>query len=406
MPTISIITPVYNGGRYLAETIQNVLDQTFQDWELIIVNDGSTDNTCEIVNRYRSDRLCFIQQANQGVSVARNTGLKASKGQYIIFLDADDWWDPSCLELLLQTLQNVSLEYALVHSNWAFAADKDEIGIERSSTFRHGDGLRSLVIYNPFPIHAALIRRSALESIGGFGEEIPTLEDWELWIRLALGGYKFYYLPNLLAYYRWYAGSKSKNYEKRKIERLKILDRFWARDNIPDEIQLLKSQSYVSAQIDFCVSQFGHGNVPAALEELEQAVRIDPECALDIDLYYRIAYANQAVVRAGQKHLSEHLDEKTAIRNTNTVIRYFKTNNLISSNQLIIARWTALSSIATALYSEGYYTRSRLYIIRALRCNLPSSLFQKNNLLMFVKTFLPPRFIAFLKKYFKEIYFA
>lgn len=97
---VSIITPCYNGGRYIAETIESVLGQTYSKWEMIIVDDGSTDNSVEIIKRYvsKDSRIQLVQQANGGSAVARNNGIRRCNGQYIALLDADDLWDESFLE--------------------------------------------------------------------------------------------------------------------------------------------------------------------------------------------------------------------------------------------------------------------------------------------------------------------
>ena len=106
MPVVSAIIPTYNFGRFLGEAIQSVLDQTFTDFELIVVDDGSTDDTREVVGSFNDSRIRYIYQENRGLPAARNTGIKASRGEYIAFLDSDDIWLTQNLELKVKSLDS------------------------------------------------------------------------------------------------------------------------------------------------------------------------------------------------------------------------------------------------------------------------------------------------------------
>ncbi|MGB3902114.1 MAG: glycosyltransferase family A protein, partial [Bacteroidales bacterium] len=101
---VSIIIPVYNGEKYISDTIQSVIDQTYKNWELIIVDDGSTDNTAEIVKQFNDSRISYIKKNNTGVSDTRNVGAMISKGEILCFLDADDIWLPENLEKKVEKL--------------------------------------------------------------------------------------------------------------------------------------------------------------------------------------------------------------------------------------------------------------------------------------------------------------
>ena len=99
---ISIVTPVYNSENYIEETIKSVLEQSYTDWEWILVDDGSADRSAEIIEQYNDSRIRLIRQKNKGAAAARNRGIEAAKGRYIAFLDADDIWDPNKLTNSLQ----------------------------------------------------------------------------------------------------------------------------------------------------------------------------------------------------------------------------------------------------------------------------------------------------------------
>ena len=104
---ISIVTPVYNAEKYIEETIRTVLDQTWKDWEWILVDDGSADRSVEIIEQYKDSRIRLIRQKNKGAAAARNRGIEAAKGRYIAFLDSDDIWDPNKLTNSLQYMQKL-----------------------------------------------------------------------------------------------------------------------------------------------------------------------------------------------------------------------------------------------------------------------------------------------------------
>lgn len=115
---VSIVTPVYNGAKYVCETIDSVLRQTYANWEMIVVDDGSKDNSAEIINEYvrRDKRIVLLRQANGGSASARNNGIRNAKGQYIALLDADDLWEPDFLESQLALMKRKSA--IVVHASY------------------------------------------------------------------------------------------------------------------------------------------------------------------------------------------------------------------------------------------------------------------------------------------------
>lgn len=284
--------PAYNAAFFIGRAIESVLAQTYAGWELIVVDDGSTDGTGQVIRGYQDPRVRYIRQANQGPAAARNLGLAESRGDSVVFLDADDWWARRCLERLAGVLGSTSAQNAVAHADWAYAADTGQTGAVVSSAMDGGGALATLVLRNPIAIHCALIRRSALEAVGGFPVEDPALEDWELWLRLAAAGYGFVHIPELLAFYCWRPGSKGKDAARRKADRLATLDRLWTSPGLSTDIQELRGQSYATAHVDFCVSQFSQNQTQLALQELDAAIGYEPGSATSVDTFYRIAFAD------------------------------------------------------------------------------------------------------------------
>ncbi|GAB6066988.1 hypothetical protein JCM13664_03060 [Methylothermus subterraneus] len=205
-PQISVIMPCHNAAAYVAEAIGSVRTQTFQDWELIVVDDGSSDASAEIVTRLAQEdgRIRLLRQENQGPYPARNLGLRHARGEYVAFLDADDWWDPTFLEKMHRAfLQN---QADLAYCGWQNVAEN---GPSRPpyvppDYLQERDFWQRLLYSCPWPIHAALTKRAAIEAVGGFATYAFTSMDYDLWLKIAAHTRKWARVPEVLAYYRWH----------------------------------------------------------------------------------------------------------------------------------------------------------------------------------------------------------
>ncbi len=198
--------PCYNCADHAARGINSVLQQTHTDLELIIIDDGSLDQSEDIIRSFDDSRIrLFIQQINNGVSHARNIGIKHSNGQYIAFLDSDDTWEPLFLEIMLDALSN-NPEYSLAYCGW------QNLRVEGS----HGEPFIPpdyetpekqdiLLGGNRWPIHAALTRREHILYANGFDERLTIGEDYLLWLEIACFE-KIVRIPQVLAYYHHHHG--------------------------------------------------------------------------------------------------------------------------------------------------------------------------------------------------------
>jgi GT2 family glycosyltransferase len=208
-PRVSVIIPCFNGGRYLSEAIESVLGQTLREYEIVLVDDGSTDDTPLVAARYCSV-LTAIRQGNMGPSVARNRGLQVARAPYIVFLDADDILLPRKLELQATFLEEHP-EIDVVYSDgYRFTVGAN--GLETRSSLTEDGFLDKelgppsrngpvLSLRNAFPIHAAMARSQCLKQAGGFDEELRALEDWDLWYRIGSRSI-FAYVDAVVAGYR------------------------------------------------------------------------------------------------------------------------------------------------------------------------------------------------------------
>lgn len=203
---VSIIMPCYNAGKYIREAIESVLNQTYSDWELIIVDDGSTDNSMDIAERLAisDSRIRLIMQPNAGACRARNNGIEHANGEYVKFLDADDILEPECL--LTQVNQIASLHPRQIPFGDYYNVDKDG-NVLNQYTFDRADDLAKDAVFFFFSewrilISSPLHRTALLREIGGFNESLKRGQESDMHMRLALSDVEFVYQPCMTFRYR------------------------------------------------------------------------------------------------------------------------------------------------------------------------------------------------------------
>ena len=208
-PLVSVIMPAYNAERYIAESIQSVLDQSYGNWELVVVDDGSTDKTAETVQRFaaRDSRVNYIFQENSGQGKARNTGIESSSGALIAFLDADDLWLPEKLERQVQSLIDTKADVVYSDITIIYEGDIDLGLTEFPTATGETEGIRMfdlLLIENRIPVASVILRKEIFNVAGPFEESrtYQGCEDYDLWLKLAAHGALFYGMPEKLVKYR------------------------------------------------------------------------------------------------------------------------------------------------------------------------------------------------------------
>ena len=197
---VSILIPTYNRAHLISRAIESVLAQTHKDYEIVVVDDGSTDNTTQILEVYK-DRIKYIYKPNGGVSSARNLGLKHISGDFLVFLDSDDIIYPDKLQIQSGYLVKHP-KIDVVCSAWK-EIDNDNLSIEREYKPEKPKKILEKLIWESyaFPIHAVMIRRDCLKKVPEFDINLPASEDTDFWVRLALAGYKFGCTPDLVCEY-------------------------------------------------------------------------------------------------------------------------------------------------------------------------------------------------------------
>lgn len=249
-PKVAVIMPVHNGADYIASALDSVLCQSFQDFEIIVVNDGSTDSTRERIRPYLSDRRIryYENNPNIGLPKTRNRAIAESKARFITFLDHDDLWHPGKLTMQLSAFEQAP-QLGLVHADMALIDSGGELlpryrGVPTSAyansavklTFT--PDLDALIRSNTIQVLTVMARREAIEEAGGFPEYLSATEDYGLWLKIALR-HPIGYQQTILASYRIHDGQMSKNGYKMLAQRLYMLERFIA-DN-PGDWQIMHS---------------------------------------------------------------------------------------------------------------------------------------------------------------------
>jgi glycosyltransferase involved in cell wall biosynthesis len=241
-PKVTIIIPTYNCDRYIAEAIESVLKQTYTQYEIIVIDDGSTDNTRQVLEPY-IEKIHYIYQENQGVAIARNHGIQEASGEFIAFLDADDFWIlPTKLEEQVACFHEQP-EVGIVQSGWRFVNQWREKIFDKEP-WQDADelNLKAWLLWGHVLPSAIMIRKEWLERIDGFDSRFPPSEDLDIILRLSLMGCKSVWLKKITVGYRQHPDNATKRLRKQAVSMSKVWDNFFSQPQLPDEIRQLEPQ--------------------------------------------------------------------------------------------------------------------------------------------------------------------
>ncbi|NEP19650.1 MAG: glycosyltransferase [Leptolyngbya sp. SIO4C1] len=222
-PLVSVVIPVFNGEQTIEETVRSVLGQTYRHLEVIVINDGSTDQTKAILERFQDQRLQVVSYSNAGLSASRNRGIDRAAGDYISFIDADDVWTADKIAAQLAALRHHPS--AAIAYSWTDYIDEHSQFLQAGTHISaSGKVLDKLLTINFIESGSnVLIRRDALRAVGYFDETLKAAEDWDMWLRLAKA-YEFIAVPSPQVRYRR-TNSMSANVIRQEQECLKVLNR-------------------------------------------------------------------------------------------------------------------------------------------------------------------------------------
>lgn len=223
-PKVSVVIATYNCGAYLTEAVASVLGQTVSDLELIVVDDGSTDDSRERVAAFRDERLRYAWQPNAGQTVAKNHGVRLAVGEFIGFCDGDDYWYPEKLAVQLPLFEGdprVGVVYSGIDT---IDGAGRRLDVPERPRFR-GDVLDAMFLTNFVPFGTAVVRAACLARVGAFDETLRMGIDWDLWLRVS-AHYRFDYVDAATYAYRVWGGQMSRNWQGRYESAFRIMEKF------------------------------------------------------------------------------------------------------------------------------------------------------------------------------------
>lgn len=272
---VSIIIPAYNQAHFLAEAVQSGLDQTYPHVEVIVVDDGSTDDTAQVGQSFADARVRYVYKENGGLSSARNEGLRQARGDYISYLDSDDYFHPQKLEILLKTIQEKP-EIGLAAGQ---AIPVDESGNHIGKLFDKPlpTDLKELLLGNPLHVGGVLVRRSWQDQVGFFDETLRSYEDWDMWLRLALAGCQMEYVDQPVSYYRFHQAQMTRDGRQMTTATFAVLDKLFANDSeLPPDWLALKDLAYSQAYLRKTAQAYRVRDYETGQASLQKAIDLDP----------------------------------------------------------------------------------------------------------------------------------
>jgi glycosyltransferase involved in cell wall biosynthesis len=299
-PQVSVIIPTYNAGRFVAEAIKSVLDQTFADFEVLVIDDGSSDNTAEIVQDFADARVRYIYQDNRGLAGARNTGIRSARGELIALLDADDVWLTNFLERMASILTS-NRNLAGVYCGFQYI---EQDGTPSPKCVRHvvpsGKLCEALHRASFIVPSTTLMRRSCYVETGLFDEYLRAVEDWDMWLRVS-ERYTVVGIKDVLVRYRQHPANMTKDLPRMRDAWLKLLDKHWGTDKgnperWSDDRRVVYGLLCRNQAIGY-LALSAYDESARWLADLFQTI---PESVRDIDLFYTLACAHQPTHHRGE----------------------------------------------------------------------------------------------------------
>lgn len=301
---VSVIIPCYNHAHYLPHAVRSVLSQTFTDWEAIIVDDGSTDNTREVATQFTDPRIRYIYQENRGLSAARNTGIQAAQGAYLVFLDADDEWESRFLQVCVAAL-DAEKSAAAVVTLTRFIDENGAMLPKVGGQVVSREGFHARLLEGGFfPVHAVLVRAGAVRQAGLFDESLTSVEDWDLWLRITRHGGLFLSIPEPLARYRISTGSMSTNAGRMHANRMAVLTKhFGPPDGDPLSWPVEKRRGYAFANRSAALGFIAQQEPDQGWHYLAQAIQTEPRLLKRLDTFYELVLGDQSRGYRGEASL-------------------------------------------------------------------------------------------------------
>ncbi len=360
---VNVVIPVYNRTIYLGTTIKSVLYQTYSDWDLIVVDDGSEEDVEALLKHYPDQRIRLLKQTNQGNAAARNTGIRQARGKHIICLDSDDVWHPDILKSCVAALESypeVDVVYTQVQQ---IDADGKLLPGPVGPDPKHGNLLEPLLMGFPILPSSAVVQRRCFERWGMYK---PGLDDWELWLRWAARGCRFAYIGEPLLYYRIHAQNFNLDWPKRHKIHFTMLDTFYKLDDLPLVAIQMRDRVYANQHFRFAVLAWQTGRPADGLAEFIRAVKTNPDLLSDLDFYTGIACAHQGRLDAGTtRGLDLVTAQRTIVQSLNALFAETDLPVVVYLKRSVAYGWAYLA-LARLAYSVPHdMVHARRFLLRS-----------------------------------------
>jgi glycosyltransferase involved in cell wall biosynthesis len=278
-PKVGIVIPAFNAGHFVATAVQSVLSQTLVDFEVVVVDDGSTDNTSEVVRAFSDPRLRYVRQENQGPGAARNAGAALVHGQYLAFLDSDDVFLPHKLAVQSEALERRP-EIGLLAGGCEYIDDNGaRLGRDQPWRTSSALDLESILLGGLTQPGAVLLRRSWFDQVGGFDPDprLIRVEDMDLWYRLGLAGCRMAWLPSIVCQYRIHTRNMSWKINEHYRARDLALEKVFARADLPFRLRTLRGRVYARVRLLEAGRLYATGDTNGGRSRMQEAVVLQPE---------------------------------------------------------------------------------------------------------------------------------
>ncbi|HVO28325.1 MAG TPA: glycosyltransferase family A protein [Candidatus Margulisiibacteriota bacterium] len=387
---VSVVIPCYNHARYLGDAIQSVLHQTYRDFEIIVVDDGSTDDTPEVVARF-GGAVRSLRQENRGLGPARNAGIIAANGDFVAFLDADDLWLPAYLAHMVQAFSN-DATIGAIYCGWHYIdAGGKELARTNIRVFPRGQVYRAMTFMNFVIPSGVVVRRVCFDQLGLF-DDAPC-EDWDMWIRV-LTRYAMVGVPQALVQYRIHENNMSANIAHMERAKRRVLAKHFGTDETRTAAH---RRAYGGLHLSSAYAYFERGWQNEGRQALKRAFAVHPELVNELDTFYQLALTDQPVGSRGvfasldldacAGKLLEHLDAVFAAHSFSAEKR--------RQAQAYAHAHFALGLLA---YGCGNLKRSRAHLLNALR-RQPALLFRRQFLPTLMRTALGRALITHFRQW-------
>ncbi len=365
-PVVSVVIPAYNHGAYLTQTINSALAQIWYDREIIVVDDGSQDNTPEVATSFGS-AIRFVRQENKGMAGSRNTGIDAARGEFVAFLDDDDLWEPEYLAHVVPALQQDPAAGACRTGFQIMDGVGTRLPQETVLEIAPDRMYDRLIDGGFFPPCTVTVRKAAFEKLGVFDTNLQGFADWDMWLRISKD-YRYLSLPETLVLYRVHGGGLSSNVEHMFTDHLKAVRKhFGPEEGDPASWPTNRRRAYAGAYLSAALAYYQKGDLPMGDRQLIKAFQAYPPLAKRVDVFYELALADQPRGFRGRIE-SENLAERAALL-------YAKVEMLNASGGAEMAglRSTAAANANLVLGmladQSGDWPLARRYLLQAVRAN-------------------------------------